>query len=272
MTFFTTIGSWLSTSGLRICLILLGAYALDTAIRVSIEQLVRRLAKPDFAASAEGEEKRKVTLARVLNRTFATIFYGAVAMMILGELGLNIAPLLAGAGIVGVAIGFGSQQLVRDYISGLFIILENRYRVGDAVMMNGVTGIVEDVTLRMTRIRDVDGALHYIQNGSITTCANLSTEGGRIHATLKVSAKANLDRARSIVQEVGQSLASDEATKTSVRRPPTVARVDGFDADWVTLRISGDADVRKQLEITSEFILRLKKALDAEGIVASVGR
>lgn len=261
--------SWFSVNGMRIIFVLVGVYLLVKAIALAADKMMQRAVHPDFRAGADDERKRKETLVRIIVRTSEISLYLIAAMMVLSEFGINIGPLIAGAGIAGVAIGFGSQQLVKDVIGGLFILMDNRYHVGDSVQINGILGIVEDLNLRMTKIRDADGAMHYISNGAINTCANHSTEGGRILLSLKVAAKANLDRVREIVDHVGKSFASDDQTKTSVRRPPTVARIEAFDSDWITLRISGDVVTSKQWEVTSDLKLRLKQALDAEGINAS---
>lgn len=254
---------------MRIVFVVVGAYLLVRVIAVAANRMIQKAVHPDFRSDADDERKRKETLVRIVVRTVEVSLYLIAAMMVLSEFGVNIGPLIAGAGIAGVAIGFGSQQLVKDVISGLFIVMENRYHVGDSVVINGIAGIVEDLNLRVTRIRDVDGAMHYIQNGAITTCSNLSSEGGHIHLSLKVSSSANLEQVKELVSRVGKEFISDDLTKTSVRQPPAVSRMELFDKDWVTLRISGDVMTTKQWEIVSDFKIRLKEALDKEGIVAS---
>lgn len=261
--------SWFLANGMRIVFVAVGAYLLVKLISAAADRMIQRAVHPDFRSGADEERKRKETLVRIIVRTVEISLYLIAAMMVLSEFGINIGPLIAGAGIAGVAIGFGSQQLVKDIISGLFIVLENRYHVGDSVVINGISGIVEDLNLRVTRIRDVDGAMHYIQNGAIATCSNYSTEGGRIHFSLKVSSKANLEQVKEIVSRIGKEFISDDLTKTSVRQPPSVTRIESFDKDWITLRISGDVATAKQWEIMSDFKLRLKEALDKEEIAAS---
>lgn len=271
-SFFSLYGQsvdWFWHSGMRVVFVLAGAYLIARMVAIGVERLMRRAVRPDFTADADTEQKRKKTIAGIVVRTSEVTLYLIAAMMILSEFGVNIGPLIAGAGVLGVAIGFGSQQLVKDVISGLFIVMENRYHVGDAVIINGISGIVEDLNLRVTKLRDIDGVIHYVPNGSIATCANASAEGGRINLSLKVSAKADLNRAKEIANTVGASFASDEETKTSVRRPVSVVRVESFDADWVVLRLSGDVDSIKQWEVMSEVKQRLKAAFDEAGIQAA---
>lgn len=260
---------WFWQSGMRVVFVLAGAYLLARFMAIGIDRMMRRAVRPDFTADADAEQKRKKTIAGIVVRTSEVTLYLIAAMMILSEFGINIGPLVAGAGVLGVAIGFGSQQLVKDVISGLFIVMENRYHVGDAVIINGISGIVDDLNLRVTKLRDVDGVIHYVPNGSVATCANASTEGGRINLSLKISTKADLNRAREIANAVGASFSSDDATKTSVRRPISVVRIESFDPDWIVLRLSGDADPLKQWELMSELKQRLKLAFDEAGIQAS---
>lgn len=266
---YTRTTVWFSVNGMRIIFIIAGVYVLVRILALVTDRLMQKAFHPDFRSGADEERERKETLVRIVVRTAEVALYAIATMMVLSEFGINIGPLIAGAGVVGLAIGFGAQQLVRDVISGVFILLENRYRVRDQVVINGISGIVDDLNLRVTRLRDADGTIHYIPNGGITTCSNLSAEGGRIHLSLKVSAKSDMSRVREIVEQVGKTFASDEHTHTSMRRPPAVVRIESFDADWVTLRVSGDAAISKQWETMSELKGRLKAALDEAGIVSA---
>lgn len=261
--------SWFMVNGFRVAFVVIGTYIVIRLIAVFTDRLMHHLIRSDFRASSEDERKRRDTLVRIVVRTSEVALYLVAGMMILSEFGINIGPLIAGAGVIGLAVGFGAQQLVKDTISGIFIVMENRYHVGDSVTINNVSGIVDDLNLRVTRIKDVDQAIHYIQNGSITSCVNLSAEGGRIHFPLKVSAKADLNRVREIVEAVGKGFATDERTKTSVRKTPSVERIDAFDATWITVHVAGDVATSRQWEVASDLKLQLKRALDEAGIEAS---
>lgn len=176
MNFLPSLQLWLSTNGLHVIIILAGAYFIDRAVKRYISRIVRKLVKPNFSASKQAEQKREDTLIRVLFGTFSVALWLMAFLLLLSEFGLNIGPLLAGAGIAGLAFGFGAQYLIRDIITGLFIILENQFRVGDVICIDGTCGEVEDVNLRITTLRDLDGVVHHIPNGEIKKTSNLSKD------------------------------------------------------------------------------------------------
>ncbi len=258
--------SWSDSWWMRIILVIVGAYIIRFIVNTSIGRVIRKLVRPDSYATKDAERKREDTLIKVFSTTFDVIFWIIVLMLVLAELGLNIAPLIAGAGIVGIAVGFGGQYLIRDIISGLFIIIENQYRVGDVVAIDGFSGVVEDINLRVTILRDMDGTVHTIPNGEIKTSSNMSRDFARVNLTVGVGYDADLAKVTETINAVGMELAADPTFKASIRTAPKFLRVDEFGDSAVMIRILGDVEPMKQWGVAGEFRRRLKIAFDREGI------
>jgi len=187
-------------------------------------------------------------------------------LMILQEIGVPIGPILAGAGIVGIAIGFGGQYVIRDLISGFFIILENQYRIGDVVSFDGTSGLVEDISLRMTTLRNQDGTVHHIPHGEIKKVSNLSKDFARINLNMNISYSANLEQVIAVVNRVGMELAEDPLFKPHIIKPPQFLRIEDFGDSSVIIKILGETQPLMQWELTGELRKRLKIAFDKEGI------
>ena len=187
-------------------------------------------------------------------------------LIILTELGIKIAPILAGAGIVGVAVGFGAQYLIKDLISGLFIIIENQYRVGDVVNFDGIGGLVEDITLRMTTLRDLDGTVHHVPHGNIKSVSNLSKEYARINLNIGISYSSNLEHVITVINKTGNELAEDPAWKDAIIKAPQFLRIDDFADSAIIIKILGETKPIQQWEVTGELRKRIKIAFDTEGI------
>jgi small-conductance mechanosensitive channel len=186
--------------------------------------------------------------------------------MILDEVGVAVAPVLAGFGIAGVAIGFGAQYLIRDLIAGIFIILENQYRVGDVVRVADIGGLVEEITLRKTVLRDLDGICHHVPNGEIKTASNFTRHFARVNLNVSVGYGTDLDHAISVIDRVGKELATDEKWRDVIKSPPKALRVDNLGDSGIDIKILGDVKPMEQWAVMGELRLRLKKAFDAEGI------
>ena len=187
-------------------------------------------------------------------------------LMVLSEIGVAIGPLLAAAGVAGVAIGFGGQYLIRDLISGLFIILENQYRVGDVVCFGDTCGLVETLSLRATTMRDLDGTVHHVPHGEITKVANLSKKFARVNLNIGVSYVADLEQVEKLVNEVGEDLAQDPAWADKIIEPPRFVRVEDFADSAVIIKILGDTKPIEQWAVAGELRKRLKIAFDKAGI------
>ncbi len=188
------------------------------------------------------------------------------ALMVLGKVGLDIGPAVAGLGVIGIAVGFGAQTLVRDYLNGAFILAENQFSKGDVVRLAGVAGTVEDFNLRRTTVRDLDGVVHTIPNGEIKVASNLTRVWSRINQDITVAYGTDMDRAIEVVDAVGQAMADDPIWKRRILETPRVERVEALAEYGVTLKILGSVRAPEQWAASGEFRKRLLAALHANGI------
>ena len=257
---------WLLDHGIKIIFIAAAAWLLNKILSRIIIRAVRVAVVADENTSKEGEKKREDTLIRIFNGALRIVILILAIMMILQEVGLKIGPLIAGAGIIGLAVGFGGQYLIRDIISGLFLILENQYRIGDSIDINGTGGLVEDISLRKTTLRDMNGTVHHIPHGEIKIVSNLSKSYARVNLNIGISYKTDLEHAISVINRTGTELAEDPLYRDSVISPPQFLRVNDFTDSAVVLKILGDTKPLKQWEVTGELRKRLKIAFDREGI------
>ena len=262
------IGSWFLESGILIFIILLLSYIAYQAIKVAVPRLVERSVTVSGKKSRAKEElaKRSQTLSRFLTTALGAVIGIAAVFMVLSEVGIDIAPLIAGAGVAGIAIGFGAQSLIKDYISGLFIILENQYNKGDVAKIAGIAGLVEDVNLRRTVLRDLDGIVHSIPNGQITTTSNYTRDWARINLDISVGYSEDLERVMAVINRIGKELAEDKYFGKSIRTAPQALRVNKFGDSGIDIKILGETKPMKQWELTGELRKRLKKAFDEEEI------
>ena len=257
---------WLSGHGAKIAVILIAAFAARRFGVVFIEKVVRRLAIADHFLTKQAEVKRENTLISVFGGTLRVAIWLVTGMMVAAELGVNIGPLLAAAGVAGLAFGFGGQYLIRDIIAGLFIILENQYRVGDVVCLGKTCGLVEDINLRLTTLRDLDGVVHHVPNGEIKIASNLSKFYARVNLNIGVSYSSDLEKVIAVVNRVGQELAADPLWAEHIIKPPQFLRVDNFADSAVIIKILGETKPLKQWDVTGELRKRLKIAFDKEKI------
>ena len=257
---------WLLHHGIKIVLICLAAYILDLILRKIIIKAVRVMVVPDASGSKEAEKKREDTLIRIFTGTLFVVIITLTILMVLPEFGVDIGPILAGAGIVGLAVGFGGQYLIRDLISGLFIILENQYRIGDVVNIDSTGGLVEDISLRKTTLRDLDGIVHHIPHGEVKKVANLSKNFARLNLNIGIAYDTDLDHVIGVVNKVGKELSEDPIFGDSILSPPKFLRVDDFGDSAIVIKILGDTKPLKQWEIMGEYRKRIKMAFDKEGI------
>ena len=188
------------------------------------------------------------------------------AITVLGQLGLDIGPAVAGFGVIGIAVGFGAQTLVRDYLTGALILLENQYSKGDVVRLAGVDGIVEDFNLRRTTLRDLDGVVHTVPNGEIKVASNLTRVWARINQNVTIAYGTDIDKAIEIVDGVGRELSQDPVWKRRILEPPRVERVEALGEYGITLKILGTVRAPEQWSAAGEFRKRLLAALEANGI------
>ncbi|MFT5251317.1 MAG: small-conductance mechanosensitive channel [Flavobacteriales bacterium] len=257
---------WILTSGVKIVFIIIGTLILNKIVAGFIQKAVRIAVRPDGISSQEAEEKRENTLIQIFNTTARIASLIIASLMVMEEFGVEIAPILAAAGIVGLAFGFGGQYLIRDIISGLFIILENQYRVGDIVSFDNASGTVQEISLRKTTLRDLDGTVHHIPHGEIKKVSNLSKDFSRINLDIGVSYNTNLEHVISVINAVGTGLANDIEWQHSILLAPQFLRVNDFADSAIMLKILGETLPSKQWEVTGELRKRLKVAFDREGI------
>ena len=261
-----TVVNWLVEHGSRILIILVVGAALWLALKKLLPPLVGRAMVKTRGESKEGIKKRKETLIGVLTGVGRVFIVIVVLLTILSELDVPIAPILAGFGIAGIAIGFGAQYLIRDIIAGVFIILENQYRVGDVAKVANIAGLVEEVNLRKTVLRDLDGIVHHVPNGEIRVASNYTRHFSRVNLNVSVAYGTDLDHAISVINRVGQELAADEQWSKVIKTAPQVLRVDNLGDSGIEIKILGNVKPIEQWAVMGELRLRLKKAFDAEGI------
>jgi small-conductance mechanosensitive channel len=257
--------AWLKTSGLKSILIVVGALVL---MRI-LFTLIRRIEKladdgdPNFVSL---QEKRAATLSSLL-RQITGILIGFIAlMMLLREFRIDIAPIIAGAGIIGLAVGFGAQSLVKDVISGFFILLENQFDVGDVIAGAGVSGAVERIGLRFTQLRDLEGRVHFIPNGEFRVVSNLTRGWSRAVIDIGVAYNEDVDRVQNVLKEVAEELRADPGFQHLILEPLEVLGVETFGDSAVTVRLLFKTLPGKQWPVAREFRKRVKHRFDEVGI------
>jgi small-conductance mechanosensitive channel len=260
--------TWFADHGLEILLIAVISFVFYLVVRSIISPSIARYVtnRGKKHHSKSWLEKRSKTLNSLITKTLAMLTLFVALFMVLSEVGVDIGPLLAGAGVAGIAIGFGAQTLIKDYVNGLFILLEDQYNVGDVVKVAGIGGLVEDVNLRRTVLRDLDGVLHSVPNSEVTTSANYTRDWARVNLDVPVAYGEDLDRVMAVINRVGQEMAEDKYFGKLIKTPPQSLRVNNFGDSGIDIKVLGDVRPSKQWEVTGELRRRLKKAFDEEGI------
>lgn len=255
-------------SGARVIAILAGAFLLNFLLRRGLHRawlyFIQSLQSRGRRQDPE-LEKQATTIAGVLQRTTTVLIYALAAVMALKEMGFDIAPLLAGAGVAGLAIGFGAQNLVRDVISGFFLLIENQIRVNDAVVINDTPGMVEEINLRTTVLRDGEGTVHVFPNGAITKLANRTQGHSYYLFSLHLSYKDDPDRAVAIMREVGAQLATEPPFSDIILGALEVFGVDQLGETHVIVKGRIKTLPGKQWDVGREMNRRLKQRLDEAG-------
>ena len=235
----------------------------------AIEQL-KKVKAGKILVDEQQEERNKArteTLTSVLSSGANLVIWTVAVLMILGEVGINLGPLIAGAGIVGVAVGFGAQSIVKDFLSGMFMLVEDQYGVGDSIDVGLVSGTVERVTLRTTILRDGDGSIWYIPNGEIARVGNRSQVWARALLDIDVAYDTDLRKAQQVLKDVAMGLwEDDEFTDGDIIEEPMVLGVQNLGVDGITLRLIAKTDASEQWAVARELRLRIKEAFDEAGI------
>ena len=257
---------WITSHGFRILIVIVLAIVFNFLLKRTVAKIVKMSVTADRQKSVEAEQKRERTLIRVSSWVIAVMTTIIAGMMILQEVGLPIGPMLAGAGILGLAVGFGGQYLIRDYITGLLIIFENQYHIGDHVKLDTTEGTVEDISLRMTTLRDMDGTVHHVPHGDIKRVSNLSKYFSRINLNVNISYNADIEEVIKIVNQVGLEMANEPRWKPEIIKAPQFLRVDDFTDSAVSIKIVGETIPNRQFMVTGELRKRIKEAFDEHGI------
>ncbi|MBA3524301.1 MAG: mechanosensitive ion channel family protein [Geodermatophilaceae bacterium] len=214
----------------------------------------------------ERRRQRAETIGSVLRSVVSLFTLSVAVMLILGELGINLAPIIASAGIVGVALGFGAQNLVKDFISGIFMILEDQYGVGDVVDLGEASGAVEAMGLRVTTLRDVNGTVWYVRNGEVLRVGNRSQGFAQVVLDLPVAHDTDLEAARRAMKEVADALRADPDWQESMLADPEDLGVEAITAQGITLRLVVRVPTTDQWRVARELRLRIKERFDRDGI------
>ena len=292
---FASASVWIVDKPLTVLIILLLAIIARRLMRRSIDHMVERIAtekksaEEDEAARTAEEgrtwdperlaakmvqlrerteraSQRAKTLGTLFKSIGTTVIWIVALMMLLGEFDVNLGPLIAGAGIIGVAVGFGAQSLVRDLLTGVFMLIEDQYGVGDVVDLGDAVGTVESVGLRTTRLRDISGTVWHVPNGAIARVGNMSQLWARVPLDLDVAYDTDLDAAMAIIKRVADEVWHEQGDDTTVLEEPSVVGVQAFGADAVTLRVMVKTEASEQWATARLLRKRIKQAFDEAGI------
>jgi len=253
-----------TATGLRILSALLVAWLAYYALKAVLRRIERSLGTTPGMVTPQ--EQRTRTLVSLLRSVGLVLIAVMTIFMVLGALGVQLAPLLAGAGVVGLAVSFGAQSLVKDVISGLFTLFENQFGVGDVIRIEGVSGTVEKMTLRVVVLRDVHGVVHIVPNGQITKVSNLTRSWARVVLDVGVAYKEDPDRVMAVLRDLGQQLYDDPAWRPLLIEPVEVPGIETFGDSSVNIRVMVKTLPLKQWDVGRELRRRIKLRFDQEGI------
>jgi small-conductance mechanosensitive channel len=269
-TFTARMLDWLVTTGLSIVVVAAVALMAVRVYRLAVRRLEEKISSGVAERSDQedpGEVKQRIhTLGSLLAKAGVTTIWVIAGMIVLKEIGIDIGPLLAGAGVIGLAIGFGSQNLVRDIVSGFFIILENQVGVGDVAAINGTGGLVESIGLRTIILRDSSGTVHVFPNGTITTLSNMTKDWSAAVFDIGVSYGEDTDEVVEVMRAVSGSLEADDAFKDRILEPMEIMGVDAFADSAVIIKARLKTKPIQQWSVGREYRRRLKKAFEEKGI------
>ena len=255
-------------TGARIATILALAWIGARAARKAVESLrAHTVRKVQSGGASEVEiQKRVQTMTRVTGRALGIVVWTAAFVMVLHELRFNIGPLIAGAGVIGVAIGFGAQSLIKDVLNGMFLLIENQLRIHDVAVINGTSGLVEEINLRTTVLRGEDGAVHIFPNGSIQKLSNLTRDFSYAVFNVTVEYSQDLDRVMKVVSELGAELRSEEPWAQTILDPLEMLGVDALADSGAVIKFRFRTLPMKQWSIAREMNRRLKRRFEEAGI------
>lgn len=261
--------NWLITQFPGILILIVGVFLAFLLVSLAMKRLRKILiARAQKNKNAQPEEARKriQTLISILHGTIKVILWAIFILVLLKKLGVDIGPMLASAGIIGLAVGFGAQELVRDFIAGFFILLENQIRNGDVAIINGTAGFVERIELRTITLRDLSGVVHIFQNGKINSMSNMTKEWSAVVLDIGVAYKEDVDTVMQLMRQVGEELKIDEAYKDQILEPIEIFGLDQFADSAIVIKARIKTQPIQQWAIGREYRKRLKAAFDERGI------
>ncbi len=261
------IGDWLDKHLINIFAILLGAWLFRRFGAGIVNRGLRHTIRADLYPTKSDRERRLRTLDSLVGAAMRIGVYIIAAIMLVGEINPSYTTaLFASAGVIGVALGFGAQSLIKDFVSGVFIITENQYRVGDIVDLGTASGTVEDVTIRTTILRDLDGNVHHVPNGTIQVTTNKTIGFSRINEDIVVALDTDIDRLEHVINHVGEELSAKPEFKSQILEAPHLASFKGFVPNGMVVKILGKTSAADQWHVRSEMYKLLKKAFDKNNI------
>jgi small conductance mechanosensitive channel len=261
----SNVARWVLVHGVNIVIILAGAFITSRAANLAIEHLQYKMARRHATTDLEWQ-RRATTLGGILTSLVTAVVGFVAILMLLRELSIDVVPILTGAGIVGLAVGFGAQNLVRDIISGFFLILEDQVRIGDVARINGVQGMVEQINLRTIVLRDGEGAVQVFPNGTITALANLSKQFAYAIVDVKVAYSENMDRVMGTIREVGAAMEKDAMWGSIVLAPLDVIGVDSIADGMANVKAKFKTLPLNQGKVANELRRRILYAFVGRGI------
>ena len=253
-------------TGLQIALILLAAKLFNRYSGRLLRRVFEHAIRPDMYPNKLDRTKRLDTLNGLTKAVVHSSVWIIAFIIVIGLLGVNTGPLFAGAGLVGAGIAFGAQSLIKDFLSGLFIISENQYRVGDVIEVMEVSGTVESIGLRTTVLRDLSGAVHHIPNGSIVVTTNRTTGKGHINLDILVVSNTDMGLLEHVINHAGKRLASNTKFKDDILDAPHFDRITDYTGNAITVKILGKTVGGSQLQIKSALLAELKRDFDENKI------
>ena len=264
--YWESITEWGQASGLRVVAILLTIWVLRKFGNLAVRRSIHRAVRAHEYATVGDQKKREDTLVSMVSASLRVMLWVVGGMLVVQEFGLDIGPLIAGASILGVALGFGAQSLVKDFVSGIFIIVENQYRVGDVVEIAGVAGSVEAITMRETILRNLRGEQIHVPNGEVGVAKNMTKGFSNIIMDIGISYDSDIEKVEKAVNDVGIKLAGDPEWSSPIVEPPTYQRVQKFGPSEVEIRIVASVLPGQQWNVAGELRKRIKKAFDKNKI------
>ena len=256
---------WFLNSGLRILLVIAVAFFVERLVNTALKKFENVLTSQEYV-NVQENKKRVHTLLGILRKIVRVSTFVIAVIIILNEVGIDIRPIITAAGIGGLALGFGAQSLVKDVISGFFMLLENQIRIGDIVSLNGTSGEVVSLNLRTTMLRDMSGVVHIFPNGSITSVSNMTKDWSGYLIDLEISYREDIDYVVGILNKIGDNLSKDPEFKQLILAPLEVLGVDNFNPSGVIIKLMIKTVPLHQWKIGRELRKRIKNTFDQLGI------